>query len=31
MLANELIRIMRAVGIPNGLGGVGYTDDDVGA
>jgi hydroxyacid-oxoacid transhydrogenase len=29
VLANELIRIMRAVGIPNGLGGVGYSDDDV--
>ena len=29
MLANELIRIMRAVGMPNGLSGVGYTDDDV--
>jgi hydroxyacid-oxoacid transhydrogenase len=29
VLANELIRIMRAVGIPNGLGGVGYGDDDV--
>ena len=29
VLANELIRIMRAVGIPNGLGGVGYTEDDV--
>ncbi len=31
VLANELIRIMRAVGMPNGLGGVGYTDDDVAA
>ncbi|OBG33828.1 hydroxyacid-oxoacid transhydrogenase [Mycobacterium sp. E3198] len=29
VLAGELIRIMRAVGMPNGLGGVGYTDDDV--
>jgi alcohol dehydrogenase class IV len=29
VLANELIRIMRAVGIPNGLGGVGYHEDDV--
>jgi alcohol dehydrogenase class IV len=29
VLANELIRIMRAVGIPNGLGGVGYTEGDV--
>ncbi len=28
VLSNELIRIMRAVGMPNGLGGVGYTDDD---
>src|ERR1700761_1694745 len=28
VLANELIRIMRAVGIPNGLGGVGYSEDD---
>ena len=31
MLANELIRIMRAVGMPNGLSGVGYTEDDVAA
>src|SRR6201986_1067267 len=31
VLANELIRIMRAVGIPNGLGGVGYSEDDVAA
>jgi hydroxyacid-oxoacid transhydrogenase len=31
VLADELISIMRAVGIPNGLGGVGYTDDDVAA
>jgi hydroxyacid-oxoacid transhydrogenase len=31
VLANELIRIMRAVGIPNGLGGVGYTEGDVAA
>ena len=29
VLANELIRIMRAVGMPNGLSGVGYTEDDV--
>ncbi|MGD1172372.1 hydroxyacid-oxoacid transhydrogenase [Mycobacterium seoulense] len=29
VLAAELIRIMRAVGMPNGLGGVGYTEDDV--
>jgi hydroxyacid-oxoacid transhydrogenase len=29
LLANELIRIMRAVGMPNGLSGVGYTEDDV--
>ena len=29
VLARELIRIMRAVGMPNGLGGVGYTEDDV--
>jgi hydroxyacid-oxoacid transhydrogenase len=29
VLANELIRIMRAVGMPNGLSGVGYTDEDV--
>ena len=28
VLADELIRIMRAVGMPNGLSGVGYTDDD---
>ncbi|OBI47782.1 hydroxyacid-oxoacid transhydrogenase [Mycobacterium sp. E787] len=31
VLADELIRIMRAVGMPNGLGGVGYTDDDLAA
>ncbi len=31
VLAAELIRIMRAVGMPNGLGGVGYTEDDVAA
>src|ERR1700742_712631 len=31
VLASELIRIMRAVGIPNGLGGVGYSEDDVAA
>jgi hydroxyacid-oxoacid transhydrogenase len=31
VLADELIRIMRAVGMPNGLAGVGYTDDDVAA
>jgi hydroxyacid-oxoacid transhydrogenase len=31
VLAGELIRIMRAVGIPNGLGGVGYSEDDVAA
>ncbi len=31
VLAGELIRIMKAVGMPNGLGGVGYTDDDVAA
>jgi hydroxyacid-oxoacid transhydrogenase len=29
VLAGELIRIMRAVRMPNGLGGVGYTDEDV--
>lgn len=29
VLAGELIRIMRAVGMPNGLGGVGYTEQDV--
>src|SRR6201997_4788720 len=28
VLAGELIRIMRAVGMPNGLSGVGYTEDD---
>ncbi|WP_068176824.1 hydroxyacid-oxoacid transhydrogenase [Mycobacterium sp. UM_CSW] len=28
VLADELIRIMRAVGMPNGLSGVGYTEDD---
>ena len=31
VLATELIRIMRAVGMPNGLGGVGYTDSDAAA
>ncbi len=31
VLATELIRIMRAVDMPNGLSGVGYTDDDVAA
>jgi len=29
VLAKELIRFMRAVGMPNGLSGVGYTEDDV--
>ena len=29
VLAKELIRIMRAVGMPNGLTGVGYSEDDV--
>jgi len=31
IVATELIRIMRAVGMPNGLGGVGYTEEDVAA
>jgi hydroxyacid-oxoacid transhydrogenase len=31
VLSGELVRIMRAVGMPNGLAGVGYTDDDVAA
>ncbi|OBI83702.1 hydroxyacid-oxoacid transhydrogenase [Mycobacterium sp. 1245805.9] len=31
VLTDELIRIMRAVGMPNGLGGVGYTEDDAAA
>ena len=31
VLANELIRLMRAVRMPNGLSGVGYTEDDVAA
>ncbi|HEX5750443.1 MAG TPA: hydroxyacid-oxoacid transhydrogenase [Archangium sp.] len=31
VLAGKLIQIMRAVGIPNGLGGVGYTDADLAA
>jgi hydroxyacid-oxoacid transhydrogenase len=31
VLSGELVRIMRAVGMPNGLGGVGYTEDDVAA
>lgn len=29
VLAGEIIRIMRAVGIPNGLSGLGYTEADV--
>ena len=29
VLAGELIRLMRAVNMPNGLSGVGYTEDDV--
>ena len=29
VLANEIIRIMRSVGMPNGLSAVGYTEDDV--
>jgi hydroxyacid-oxoacid transhydrogenase len=29
VLTKELIRIMRAVGMPNGLSGVGYSEDDV--
>ena len=29
VLATEIIRIMRAVGMPNGLSGVGYTEEDV--
>ena len=29
VLAAELIRIMRAVNIPNGLSGVGYTENDI--
>ncbi|WP_408890739.1 hydroxyacid-oxoacid transhydrogenase [Myxococcus faecalis] len=31
VLADKLIRIMRAVGMPNGLRGVGYTQEDVSA
>jgi hydroxyacid-oxoacid transhydrogenase len=31
VLAAELIRIMRAVGMPNGLGGLGYTESDCAA
>jgi len=31
VLATEIIRIMRAVGMPNGLSGVGYTEEDVAA
>ena len=31
VLAAEIIRIMRAVGMPNGLSGVGYTEEDVAA
>jgi alcohol dehydrogenase class IV len=29
VLAGKLIQIMRAVGMPNGLGGVGYTENDL--
>ena len=29
VVAKQIIRIMRAVGMPNGLTGVGYTEDDV--
>ncbi|RKH06726.1 iron-containing alcohol dehydrogenase [Corallococcus sp. CA053C] len=29
VLAGRLVQVMRAVGMPNGLGGVGYTDADV--
>ncbi|RKH46870.1 alcohol dehydrogenase, partial [Corallococcus llansteffanensis] len=31
VLAGRLVQVMRAVGMPNGLGGVGYTDADVAA
>jgi alcohol dehydrogenase class IV len=31
VLATEIIRIMRAVGMPNGLSGVGYTEEDIAA
>jgi len=31
VLAKQIIRIMRAVGMPNGLSGVGYTEADVAA
>ncbi|RKH46761.1 hydroxyacid-oxoacid transhydrogenase [Corallococcus sicarius] len=31
VLAGRLVEVMRAVGMPNGLGGVGYTDADVAA
>ena len=31
VLATEIVRIMRAVGMPNGLSGVGYTEEDVAA
>ncbi|WNG58723.1 iron-containing alcohol dehydrogenase [Archangium gephyra] len=31
VLAGKLIQLMRAVGIPNGLGGVGYSDADLAA
>src|SRR6218665_3724178 len=31
VLAGRLLHIMRAVGMPNGLGGVGYTEADLGA
>ena len=31
VLADHLVRVMRAVGMPNGLGGVGYTGADSGA
>lgn len=29
LLANQIIKMMRATGIPNGLKGVGYTEDDL--
>ena len=31
MVAGQLIKLMKATGIPNGIGGVGYSEADVGA
>jgi len=31
VISKQIIRLMRATEMPNGIGGVGYTDDDIGA